>query len=355
MIERSSNEYLYFRFLLKYFLSSSNDNQYLSYRGQKKCIVCLAADYGNLGDVAITYAQSLYLKCMFPEHVIIDFPVSKTIGSLKNLKKVCDKDDIITIVGGGNMGDLYGDIELLRLMIVKAFPHNRIISFPQTIEYQDVNKNRFLLNLSKRIYNGHNHLLMCAREEISYSKMQELYPKCKICLVPDIVMTLDKRIDKVTRDERLITLCLRNDKEKKNTGLSESDLINILKTNGFNINIRDTHIGKSKMSVCERKLELTNIWEVFSKSRLVITDRLHGMIFAFITGTPAIVLPNSNFKIENCYNWIRKCGFIKFIKDPNVDKILDNLDLKYREDDYNDSHECINREFMQMRNIFKEI
>jgi len=46
----------------------------------------------------------------------------------------------------------------------------------------------------------------------------------------------------------------------------------------------------------------------------VITDRLHGMIFAFITGTPAIVLPNNNGKIEHSYDWISECGYICFLR-----------------------------------------
>ena len=230
-----------------------------------------------------------------------------------------------------NMGDLYGDIELLRLMIIKAFPHNRIISFPQTIEYIDANKNRFLYNLSKRIYNGHKNLLMCARESVSYAKMRELYPKCNVCFVPDIGMTLDKRSDIVKREDNIITLCIRNDKEKKKTALDEDLLKSQLIAQGYKLNLSDTHIGKSRMSVEERETELRKIWDTFSKSKLVITDRLHGMIFAYITGTPALVLPNSNFKVEKCYEWIKDCGYINFVKEPTNDAILSRLDLKFSE------------------------
>ena len=42
------------------------------------------------------------------------------------------------------------------------------------------------------------------------------------------------------------------------------------------------------------------------------------MIFSYITGTPAFVLANSNFKVAECYKWIQDCGYIKFI-----DKIED--------------------------------
>jgi pyruvyl transferase EpsI len=283
----------------------------------------------------------------------VDFPISATLSNLKSLKRICNKDDIITIVGGGNMGDLYGDIELLRLMIVKSFPKNKIISFPQTIEYVDPVKNKFLLKLSQSVYQGHKHLLMCARESVSYSKMKELYPRCQICLVPDIVMTLDMHSKIVERDPKLITLCLRNDKEKNNSCVDETLLAANLYEKGFKVDHRDTHINKSKMSVEERELELLNIWEQFSRSRLVITDRLHGMIFAFITGTPAIILPNSNFKVEKCYEWISECGFIHFVNNPNNDIILENLNLQNNNDGFQRTHELILNQINKINLYFK--
>lgn len=344
---------LYLKFSLKSFFSPSRSEQFEKYRGKKKCIVCLAADYGNLGDVAITYAQEQYLGQMFPGYEIVDFPISQTIRNLKALKAVCSDDDIITIVGGGNMGDLYGDIELLRLMIVNAFPKNWIISFPQTIEYIDINKNSFLYNLSKRVYNKHKNLLMCARELVSYEKMKELYPHCNVCLVPDIVMTLDQRSDSIVRDNSIITLCVRNDKEKKKSALDEDLLKSQLIEKGYMLNLSDTHIGKSGMSVQERENELQKIWNTFSESKLVITDRLHGMIFAYITGTPALVLPNSNFKVEKCYEWIKKCGYIKFIKEPTNERLLSLLSSEYSKEGFEKSHSFIRSEMKN--NIFKFI
>lgn len=348
MLSLSYYRKLYIKFILRYMLSSSNYNFFQSYIGKKKCIVCLAADYGNLGDVAITYAQSQFLKSMLPGYEIIDFPISRTLANLKSMKKICTKDDVITIVGGGNMGDLYGDIELLRLMIVKLFPHNRIISFPQTIEYRDTTKNKFLLNLSKRVYNKHKHLLLCAREEVSYSKIKELYPYTNSCLVPDIVMTLDKRLDSLERRQNLITLCLRNDKEKMPTALNIELLQSQLISEGFKVNNRDTHIGKSRMPLEEREKELKLIWADFAMSRVVITDRLHGMIFAYITGTPAIVLPNSNFKVEKCFDWIKDCGYIKFLKYPTNERVLELVELNNINDKFDKTYQYITNEIRQV-------
>jgi pyruvyl transferase EpsI len=155
-------------------------------------------------------------------------------------------------------------------------------------------------------------------------------------------MTLDKRSDTIKREDNIITLCVRNDKEKKKTALDEDLLKSQLIEQGYKLNISDTHIGKSRMSMDERKTELQKIWDTFSKSKLVITDRLHGMIFAYITGTPALVLPNSNFKVEKCYEWIKDCGYVEFIKEPTNEAILSRLGIKFSEDGFESTYSLIN-------------
>ena len=44
----------------------------------KKIFIFLAADYGNLGDVAITYAQKMYLQNLFPKYQVIEIPLKET-------------------------------------------------------------------------------------------------------------------------------------------------------------------------------------------------------------------------------------------------------------------------------------
>ena len=280
------------------------------------CYIFLAADYGNLGDVAITYAQRQYLKNIYPNHEVVEVAAGKTLSYLRSIAKNIGKDDIVTVVGGGNMGDMYGDLELLRLMVVDTFKKNKVILFPQTIDYSDSEEGKWLLKKSRKIYSSHPNLIMMAREEISFKRMKELYPSLNVILTPDIVMTLNERKDS-TRRENILTLCLRKDKEKAdNTVLLQSILNNL---NKYNLTIEnyDTHIGGTRYSEEEKYGELEKIWAQFRKSRLIITDRLHGMIFAYITGTPAIILPNSNFKIKGCYEWIKDCGNIQFIENEN--------------------------------------
>lgn len=283
--------------------------------------IFLAADYGNLGDVAITYAQELYLRERYPNYKIIECPISKTITYLKAIKEQIGKDDIITIVGGGNMGDLYEDIEFLRQLIISNFCKNRIISFPQTLYFSS---NNFKVQKRiARVYSKHSFLKLCARERDSYDKMQYLFLKAQIILCPDIVMGL--RLPQFDEPRAGITFCLRKDKERLLNDDQEKELrtqLSILFTEMFDY---DTHIGRSNLSIMEREQELNKIWAHFQRSEWVITDRLHGMIFGFITQTPTIVIPNNNNKINGCYEWIKDCGFVYMTNSYDINNILSTV------------------------------
>lgn len=303
---------LYYTFRLYSLLYQ--DKTYKTQINNHRIFVFLAADYGNLGDVAITYAQEKLLKEAYPDYEIVDVPISKTLSLLRPIKKIATSDDIITITGGGNMGEMYGDIELLRLIVIRMFPKNKVVVFPQTTDY--TGDNTYLLRLAKRTYCSHRNLTMLAREEVSYNRMHRLFPFANIKLTPDVVMTLDERYK---AERQGVVFCLRNDKEKSAQSQKADELRKEASSKGMSFIDYDTHIDKQHMSLVERKQELDKIWNLFCSAQLVVTDRLHGMIFAYITGTPAIVFPNSNFKVEKCYEWIKNCGFIFFCRDELID------------------------------------
>lgn len=274
-----------------------------------RCFIFLAADYGNLGDVAITFAQKEFLRTKFPGYDVIEIPAVDTQPAIHWLKRSIEPQDIITIVGGGNMGDMYGDIELHRLMVVESFTNNRIVLFPQTIDYSNSLEAQWLLKYSQKVYGSHDNLLMMAREQVSYQTMKRLYPTVSVRLTPDIVMTLDQRISTVNR-KNIVTCCMRSDGEKADNDLMYRRVIDIVGKKGLDIQYYDTHIGGDRYDEFEKYSELEKLWIQFRTSKLVVTDRLHGMIFAFITGTPAIVFRNSNFKVKDCFRWIKECGYI---------------------------------------------
>ena len=63
----------------------------------------------------------------------------------------------------------------------------------------------------------------------------------------------------------------------------------------------------------------------FSRAELVITDRLHAMLFAAITGTPCVAFDNSSKKVSGVYEWIRHLDYIALASSEEKAK---NLALK---------------------------
>lgn len=290
-----------------------------------RCYIFLAADYGNLGDVAITLSQRKFLSLMYRDYEVVEVNAAETLRKIPEIKRNLLVEDIITVVGGGNMGDMYGDIELLRLLVVKNFPNNRIILFPQTIDYGNSGEAKWLKRLSLKIYCSHDNLLMMARESRSFETMKQLYKGSNVKLVPDIVMTLNETDDNAKR-RNIVTFCLRDDMEKADNGEILHHVKQLINKRGLSIEEYDTHIDGERFTQQQKYAELNKLWNQFRRSRLVVTDRLHGMIFAFITGTPAIVLPNSNFKVVGCYQWIKDASYIKYITDADEDIDLDSLE-----------------------------
>jgi len=340
---RKKIELLLLRLRLK-----SNDKFCFNIPSKKRIFIFLAADYGNLGDVAITYAQHKFLSSTFAEYTVTEIPISQTLNGLEYVRRIIKKDDIITTVGGGNMGDLYEQIENFRQLTFEYFPNNKIISFPQTIDFSESKNGNKALEIAKKTYQDHKHLLLLAREQKTFDFFQKYFPKCKSLLVPDIVMSLNRVEPTYERNGAVI--CLREDKEKKLTVKQNNELISIITSNYNSHSYRDTHIGTDFMSLKNRTGELFSIWDDFKKAEVVITDRLHGMIFCFITNTPAIVLLNNNHKVQSSYKWIQSSKNIYLIANysaKNVEEVINEI----KNDTTLNSKEDLTKHFFKIKEI----
>lgn len=279
-----------------------------------KIVVALAADYGNLGDVAITLAQEDFLQKNFPEYQIIDFPIAMTYTHMKSLKAIVNEDDIITLVGGGNMGDLYDDIEACRQFVIHQFPKNKIISFPQTICFES----EFKLNRCIRSYSSHLKLTLVARETFSYELMKQYFKKAEILLTPDIVLSM-KRSKNLVKREGMYAI-LRDDKESILIEHKKTQFKEML-VNKYGAKFIDTVIKTDRMPLKTRCDKLESLLSVIERSSIIVTNRLHGMIFCAITSTPCIVLPIKGNKITGVMEWISNLNFIKYCPNYDMEKI----------------------------------
>lgn len=302
-----------------YLKSSNKDWKHIDkYKNKKKIIIAMAVDYANLGDVAINCVQYDFLKENFPDYEIINFPISKTFTYMKSLKSIVNKEDIITLIGGGNMGDLYWDMELCRQFIIKNFPCNKIVSFPQTFSCENNKK----LEKCIKSYSKHKDLTFVFREKFSYDFCKDKFSN-KVLLTPDIVLLLDYKNENLNREG--ISFVLREDKETFLSKIERENILNKLKEN-YKVNIFDTHIKMCRISFEKGKSLLFELLDKIGSSEVVVTNRLHCMIFCAITKTPCVVLPIKGNKIKGVYDWIKDLNYIKLIENYDINNICENIE-----------------------------
>lgn len=282
----------------------------------RKLIIIGIPHHGNLGDNAIALAEEVMLEQNFSQYEIYQIPEKFLYKCIDIAKEFINKDDVLLLHGGGNIGDTYLVPEEGRRKVIQLFPDNKIIIFPQTAFFEDNENGKAQLEISKKIYNNHSQLVIMAREEKSYNFMKEHFYNAKVFLTPDIVMSMNE-CGKLDREN--ITFLFRMDKEKTLTDNEITKIKDVITNKYGKYIISDMHLGEDVINVAGniRKRVLENKFKEFQSSKLVVTDRLHGMIFAAITETPCIALGSSTHKIFESYKWLENLGYIK---------ICDNID-----------------------------
>lgn len=305
---------------IKYFNGKNEIEEFQRIKDKEKVILTLTPNHGNLGDHAIAYASQKFIKDNFSDYEFIELDMNEIYEKGKALKNVLGKDDIIMILGGGNMGDMYKHEELTRRFIIKTFKDIKIISLPQTICFSETIKGKKELENTKKIYNKNKNLKLIAREKVSFEIMKECFGEDRVGFYPDMVLSLNKRSLVSNRDG--ILMCLRSDKE----GIFNSDFKENLKSElekkYSKVSLSDTVINKN-VNKFSRNEELDKIWREISASEVVITDRLHGMIFCAITNTPCIVLKTYNHKVIQAYKWLEKQENIILADNNNINKLVE--------------------------------
>ena len=269
------------------------------YKKNEKNIVLFGSPHHcNMGDQAQTYCILDWLKKNYSDYQIHVFTINdcdeKLYGIIRKLIKINDK---IFFHSGYHLTDLYHEQDVY-LRIIQLFPDYEIVIFPQTISYT----NKDIEKETTKIFDLHKNIKMLCRDEISYSKAQSLFKNCKLLLYPDIVTALigTKSFDNKREG---ILLCIRNDKEAYYKKNEIQKLIDNLKRS-TKVNITDTTLSVSYKEVVKNRDKILNqIFDEYSRYKLLITDRYHGTIFSLIAGTPVIVISSCDHKLSSGVKW----------------------------------------------------
>lgn len=284
---------------------------------QKAIILMGDPEYENLGDHAIAYATKAFIERTCSGYTFVSVPEKYIKYSFFSVKREVEDSDVLLLQGGGNMGDLYPDQVEIRKKVILAFPKNKIVIMPQTIYFSNG-----ICQLPE-YYADHKNLILVAREQTSYGIMQNLYGG-RVLLTPDIVFSLLENMNlkaDVERNNALI--CIRDDIESANNADEIKDFV---EEQMRKVSLQIEYISMvldRPITIAERNDELEKLFEKFQNAKIVVTDRLHGMIIAAITKTPCVVLPTFNHKVTSCYEWIKNLNYIRLCDTP--DKFEMNL------------------------------
>lgn len=319
---------------------------------RKKIVLCNTPIHENIGDQAIAIAERIFIREYFRDFQFIEIEEEICQSSyLPQMMKLVSKNDILFLQGGGFMGDLWPRHENTMRRVIRRCPNSIKIIFPQTCYFEDSSK-EIVENYSKQ-YNEIENLYFFAREKKSFKFFSENFlSEDKCFLVPDIVLSLNCNSN---TERKGILLCIRDDKEGLVSKRQRKIIEDYVKKMGKEFDYIST-INSAPISVDERDKEFNRLLCKFQSTELVITDRLHGMIFSAITGTPCVALDNLSHKVSGVAEWITDCEYIKCIdfKEMNGNLLRSVMNTEVSVASAELLKECFERMAMTIRKIYEE-
>lgn len=296
------------------------ENKYNNLYFKKKLFLIGTSEHSNIGDVAITCGTFEFIRKYFSEYILIEISTFEINNKMKYLQKIINPDDIIFMQGGGNLGDKWLSEERLRREIILSYPNNKIFILPQTIYFSESDGGEEL-KLSQKAYTSHKKLVLFTRGEMSLE-----YAKKKFENVPsycnfDMALNLNYSFG---YDREGILCCLRDLDDE--SGLDD-EKYNLIRTTikKFDKDYKFTNnLYTGDISKILRNYVLQNQLKEFAKSKVVVTDRLHGLIFSLMTNTPCIVISSYNQKLKEFTDMLKDNKYVVFL-DKDVSKLDDSL------------------------------
>lgn len=260
--------------------------------------------YCNIGDLTIAEAEHLFWGKNFQDYDLIDIPRELWLSYKASIVNRVDDKCPILITGGGFIGDIWLDEQEFIEDVIETFSKNTIIFFPQTFFFKELRRFEVFIKKLKKA----NKVLLFARDKNSFFQMRKYESiNIKVMLVPDIVLSIEPEL-KIERNNECV-LCFRNDTEKVTEDSMIVNIIDYLNAKDINYKKYSTVYPKY-VSLKDRKNRVKQAIKVFSGSNMVITDRLHGLILATISGTPVLFFDNLSKKVSLTYDFLRSIDII---------------------------------------------
>ena len=310
--------------LLKPSLSQAVNNG--SSEFNHKVILFDPAYHANVGDHMLTLGEMVFLRGLGVH------PMDEVLQCGPNYQKVvahCDNlkwwnDPTMILPGlthaGGNWGDLWPSHNKLRNQVIKKCVERNmlLISMPQSLyfENKDLERNDSMTIESALMTgegntqnaNKSTNVYLLWREHYSLNEANRLYPHANNILMPDIAFQLGpyEAQPLIRSDPRSVDIVffLRDDKESVDSTGRNPDIIRDMLTElagagGENNTfvIVDWN-DRLKMFNSSNSLFTDTAIKMLSAGKVVICDRLHASILAYLSGIPFIFIDQLTGKIS---------------------------------------------------------
>lgn len=284
-----------------------------------RCALVGFPHHDNVGDSLIWLGELSYLS---EASVEIGYMCDRHTYSARALKNCLGTDGLILIHGGGNFGDLWPPEQELRERVITDFPSSPIVQLPQSIHFEEERN----LQRVRRILDSHPSFTLLVRERQSQQMgSDELGVEAHMC--PDMALMMPALTRHGTPDFDVVWLS-RTDREARgeigrpdsNLTVNKCDWVGGAKPPQGYTSLSRRALGAAKrrlvsIPAISRRLDrpqpvgyldyaerqLARGSALLARSRLVITDRLHGHILSLLLGIPHILLDNSYGKLSRFY------------------------------------------------------
>lgn len=323
---------------------------------EKTAVLVGTPCHHNLGDhlIAENETQFLVEKCGIEQ--VIEIPTRIFLSNQEMVRSNVNQRCPVFISGGGWMGDLWPEDQEIMERMIATFQKNRVIILPQTIYYCDVTQSNASILETRKVLSDAHHLMIMCRDRASMDTAMLLFGDLgiEIELFPDL--GLYRRPIHKTSARHSICLCLRNDRESCFKSNIVNTITSVAAEHGVEV-CRDSTISKHAVSIWQRKRELNKLIKRFSLSEIVITDRLHGMVFSALAGTKCMAFDNKTHKVKGVYSlWLKGNPNVIMMDTENSEEIIKRLNrmLEANNDD-GDYYRLLVTEFDTMAKRIQEL
>lgn len=271
----------------------------------QRILLLLSPEYVNFGDLAIASMERRMLAEL--DFDVLEVPCCAHELWPESVISAVRDDDILMFTGGGYMGSLWPDLQGYVERVIEACPNNVIVFAPQTVYYGDDSQSeaRFisLLGACRKV-------LFLARDAGTCSWLESFdLPSVSVRLVPDAVICAGNWLYEGKRSRLL--KCFRDDHESVRQTEADAVVEKVADRLRLPVTETSTMVRHVMTPLWMRNTLLGWKLKDFQRAELVITDRLHAMVFSALSGTRVIALDNVSGKVAGAYRWLSGLGYVR--------------------------------------------